>query len=353
MNGSSSDDTTKQRHSEPPEPSGDSLDELRRLLLGPYQQQLADLQKRLDSRELQAGDLSRVLPEAIALRSPQDRELARALAPMIEQAIKTSIRKDRRFLVDAPFPVMGPAIRRAIAAAIQGMVQSFNQILESSLSVQGLKWRWEALRTRKSFGEVVLLHTLVYQVEQVFLIHKDSGLVLQHVVAKSVVAQNPDTVSAMLTAIKDFVQDSFGAQGGENLETVRVGERSLWIEQGSQAILAAVMRGNPPPDFHSVLREALAEIHFQKSEALEAFDGDTAAFEAIRNQLESCLQAQFKKAKPPKSAWGWILLAALIALIGTWSWHTYREHRRWANYVAGLHAEPGVVVTSIQKKSGK
>jgi OOP family OmpA-OmpF porin len=189
---------------------------------------------------------------------------------------------------------MGPAIRKAITSALQGMIQSFNQVLEHSFSLKGLKWRFEAMRTRKPFAEVVLLHTLVYQVEQVFLIHKDSGLVLQHVVGKSVIAQDPDLVSAMLTAIKDFVQDSFGGKKEESLETLRIGERNVWIEQGDNAFLAAVIRGNPPMDLQAVLREAIEEINFRQRDELESFDGDTTCFEEIRYILDNCLQAQFK-----------------------------------------------------------
>ena len=195
----------------------DALNELRELLLKPIQAQLDDLQKRLDTPDLHAKDVSRVLPEAIFLRSKRDKKIEMALEPITEKTIKSSIRRDRKALVDALFPVMGPAIRRAIASAIQGMIQSFNQILEHSISVNGLKWRLEALRTQKSFAEVVLLHTLIYQVEQVFLIHRETGLVLQHVVTKTVSADDPDLVSSMLTAIKDFVQDSFGGPAEETL----------------------------------------------------------------------------------------------------------------------------------------
>ena len=67
-----------------------------------------------------------------------------------------------------------------------------------------------AWRTGKSFAEVVLLNTLVYRVEQVFLIHAQTGLLLQHVVADAVTAQDADMVSGMLTAIRDFARDSFG-----------------------------------------------------------------------------------------------------------------------------------------------
>ena len=279
----------------------DSLKRLRNLLLGPYRAQLAALQERLDTPELHADDVSKVLPEAIALRSSRDQKIALALESITAKAIIASIKKDRKILVDALFPVMGPAIRKAITSALQGMIQSFNQVLEHSLSLKGLRWRLEALRTRKSFAEVVLLHTLVYQVEQVYLIHKDTGLVLQHVVGQSVAAQDPDLVSGMLSAIKDFVQDSFGGTQEDNLETLRIGERNVWIEQGDRAFLAAVIRGNPPMDFQLVLRDALDAIQFKQRDALETFDGDAAPFEEIRYILDDCLQAQFKEQKRKKS----------------------------------------------------
>ena len=331
----------------------DQLKELRELLIGPFQTQLAQLQKRLDTPDLHASDVSRVLPEAIALRSSHDTKMEVALEPITEKAIRASIKKDRQVLVDALFPVMGPAIRRAIASAIQGMIQSFNQVLEHSLSVKGIKWRLEALRTRKQFAEVVLLHTLLYQVEQVFLIHKGTGIVLQHVVGKSIVTQNPDLISGMLTAIKDFVQDSFGGKKEEELETLRIGERNIWIEQGDQAFLAAVIRGNPPTGLQRVLNEALEEIHFKKREALVSFDGDTAGFEEVGYILDNCLQAQFKEKKRKRAYLPWFIVSILLILLFTWIYQIFYDHRRWSNFIADLRGEPGYVVTSYEKKSGK
>ena len=88
-----------------------------------------------------------------------------------------------------------------------------NQTLGRSFSAQGLKWRLEAWRTGKALREVVLLRTLVYRVEQVFLIHRETGLLLQHVSAgPRRASQDADMVSGMLTAIRDFVQDSFGGK---------------------------------------------------------------------------------------------------------------------------------------------
>ena len=170
------------------------------------------------------------------------------------------MRKDPKPLADAIFPIMGPAIRKSIAAALSGMVQSLNQTLSYSLSAQGLKWRWEALRTGKSFSEVVLLHTLRYRVEQVFLIHRETGLLLRHLSAGASVVQDADMVSGMLTAIQDFVKDSFTVGQGDQLQTMQLVDLTVWIEQGPLAILAGAIRGTAPQELREVFRKPSKEF---------------------------------------------------------------------------------------------
>jgi OOP family OmpA-OmpF porin len=202
-------------------------------------------------------DVSQVLAEAIHLRSNHDKQLTNALLPSVEEALRASVQRNPRVLVDSLYPMMGPANRKAITTALRSMLDSLNHSLGISLSWRGLKWRLEALRTGKQFAEVVLLHTLSYRVEQVFLIHKETGLLLQHVVAESVPGQDGEMISGMLTAIQDFMQDSFGGSEGGSLDTVEYGDRTLWIEQGPQAILAGVVRGNAPRELKTVFQEAL------------------------------------------------------------------------------------------------
>jgi hypothetical protein len=251
-------------------PPLDGLSELRELLLNPEQAQLRELQARVANLALlkpSSEDVGRVLPAAIARRPKPDSQLTQVLTPTVEAALKTSVHKAPQTLVDAIFPVMGPAIRKAIIHTLNDMLQSLNQTLEYSLSLRSLRWRWTAWRTGKSFAEVVLLHTLIYRVEQVFLIHRHTGLLLQHVVADVATARDPNVVAGMLTAIQDFVRDSFSLATDETLDTFRVGELVVWVEQGPQAIIAAVIRGNPSPEVRSVLQETLEMIHLEHSSA--------------------------------------------------------------------------------------
>ncbi len=331
---------------------------LRGLLMGPAEAQLADVRARLTDPKRQLKEVCNVLPAAIAVRSRQDDELSDALAPTVTAAVERSVRKDPQPLADAIFPVIGPAIRKAIASALSGMVQSFNQSLTHSMSVKGLRWRLEAFRTGKSFGEVVLLHTLLFRVEQVFLIHKETGLLLRQVSAPGIAAQDADMISAMLTAIQDFVHDSFKSDRGDELETFQVGELTVLVEGGPLAVLAGVIRGTAPQDLRAVFQETLERIHLQFGTALSEFSGESSPFAGADPLLEDCLQARYDspaptgtkglKLTPFTGAVGLILLALLF--FGAW-W--LRDKWRWDAFIERLRNEPGIIVTENGKRSGK
>ena len=350
--------TAVARSDEPPPGPSDTpaaqFTELRSLLVGPEQRQLRALQTRLEDPAAQARDVSRVLATAVELRT-HDPHLQRALAPTIEDAITASVRRNPRPLADALFPIIGPAIRKAIAATLNGMLESLNTTLEHSLSWRSLRWRLDARRTGRPFAEIVLLNTLVYRVEQVFLIHRPSGLLLQHLRAAGTDAQDADMVSGMLTAIRDFVQDSFHVAEDEGLQTLKVGDLSVWIEQGPHALLAVVVRGTAPPSLRTTLQQALEAVHAQYSDLLESFDGDTARFEGTRPLLETCVQQQFRGRErrgilQPRLM---VIAAILVLALGVWMFFALRARSRWNGYVNALRSEPGVVVVSTGRAGGK
>ena len=282
-----------------------------------------------------------------------DPQLTRALAPTIEEAITTSVRRNPRPLADALFPIFGPAIRKAIAASLSTMLESLNQTLEHSLSWRAVQWRVTALRTGKSFAEVVLLNTLVYRVEQVFLIERESGLLLLHVKSGLSAVQDVDMVSGMLTAIRDFAQDSFRVSKDETLDTLQVGELSVWIEQGPHAVLAAVIRGTAPSELRTSMQEALEHVHARFGETLSAFEGDTAPFEAARPSLEALLQSQYHRDRKKSSPMLWVLGGALVLTLAVWAYFAVSARTRWHAYLNALRAEPGIVVVSAEKAGGK
>ncbi|MCC6968495.1 MAG: OmpA family protein [Nitrospira sp.] len=324
--------------------------ELRSLLLAPEQTRLEQLREQVEHIDLNAQNLSRVLPDAIALRGEGDHQLTHVLTPHVSEALGTSVRRQPHLIVDAIAPIMMPAIRQAIANALRSMVQSLNQTIEHSLSIQSLKWRVEALRTGKPFAEIVLLHTLRYRVEQVFLIHSQTGLLLAHAAGDSVAVQDQTLVSGMLSAIRSFVQDSFGAAPDQVLNTLQVGELTVWIEQGPAAILAAVIRGTPPENLRLHLQDILTRIHADRSEALARFTGDAATFASVTPLLEECLRAQFESRRRGIALMTWALMVVALLFTAWWGLSSYQERQRWQTYLSHLAAEPGLVVTNAESE---
>ncbi|MEM9483331.1 MAG: hypothetical protein AAGA83_06520 [Cyanobacteria bacterium P01_F01_bin.116] len=328
--------------------------------------ELRQLQKLLLGDDLESlsqpnvNAVAEILPEAILTAQKQQKTMTSAAVPTIEAAIQASVNQNANVLSEALFPIIGPATRKSISAAIGNLVQSLNQTLEHSLSPRSFRWRMEAWQTGKSFAEIVLLRTLVYQVEQVLLIHKETGLILQHVVKDAVTVQDPDMVSAMLTAIQDFVQDSFSVSQSEGLDTLELGDLNLWIEAGPQAILACVIRGTAPQELRTLLCENLEKIHLLFNQQLQTFDGDQAMLLGSVPYLQDCLQARFKASQTESTAvskWQkirrWGTLATIVVALAVWIGMNRQAHQRWLNYVDRVDQQPGIVVINAQHKGGK
>lgn len=305
----------------------DVYDELRQLLWEPERERLQRLENRLDRWRPDLDGLSRMLPEAFVRRPKPDQALGAALVPTIEEGLKRSVKKNPAALVEAIAPVMMPAIRKAIAQALQGMMQSLNQTLEHSISIRGLGWRWEAMRTGKPL--------------------------LRHVAAATVETQDPEAVSGMMTAIQDFVRDAFQMTDDDTLETFQVGGLTVWVEQGSKAYLAALVRGNPPREIRGVLQHTLERLHQAYHDPLDEFQGDNTSFETTETDLEACLLSQHTEGHRQLSpVFFWFALGLILGIIGLGLGSWWQAQYRWTRYVERLREIPGIVVTRAEKRWG-
>jgi len=335
------------------------LEAMRGVLFEREQAALTRLQRKFDDPHEFAAAVSAVLPAAFALAAQHGDTLGPAIAPSFERAAQASIRKDPQTMVDILYPVMGPAIRKSIAEALEGTLQSLNQSLKHSLSWRGLKWRMEAWRSGAPFSDVVLSHTTVFRVEHLFLIHRNTSLLLSHVASEDATTRDPQVVSAMLSAIQDFVRDSFdesaeGGLSGRSIDSLRLGDLLLWCEEGPSAVLTAVIHGSPPAALRTRMAETLAAIHDESRTALDAFEGETAPFDNAEQRLRSCLLSQASSDERRRvSPLMWAVPLALLLALGWWIGQRVVEGQRVDAYVAALREEPGIVVMGAERQDGK
>ncbi|GHU05453.1 hypothetical protein FACS1894158_08310 [Betaproteobacteria bacterium] len=289
---------------------------------------LRKLEKRLDDPMQHARDTSDVIAEALLLRAQKDNMLYVALEPMSEKMLKDALRKSPMDFVNVLFPLMGPAIRRSIAETFHSMLEGFQKTMEQVFSWKGMRWRLEALRTGISFSQVVLLHTLLYRVEQIFFIHAETGLVLNHVYNEGAITQDADMVSAMLTAIQDFARDCFASGQGSSLDALRMGDFTILVERGSSAYLACVVRGSVPLEFRERLRDAMTALQIKFADKLESFAGNAGEFIAAQGTLENLLDARYVDEDAPLPFWVKLMPVLVVLLLilgaGYW-WHDARQ----------------------------
>jgi outer membrane protein OmpA-like peptidoglycan-associated protein len=338
---------------------------LKQLILG---EELAEFDahgQRVAALEAARRGLPDELPDLLrqSQRGQGRQRLSRVLAAPVAEALGTAVREQRQTIVDALFPVIGPAIRRAIAEALRDFTESFNRVLESSFTPRGLRWRLESWRTGIPYVQVVLRHNLRFRLDHLFLIERDSGLVLARQSAADLPDLDADAIAGMLTAIGDFVRDSVGTAGTDGtLDSAGVGEHLVWVEPGPRANLAAFLRGVPPTGLRLLLRQRLERIHAwledPQREVVPGAAPDTDPvvqqsldLQSIEKDFAAAAAAQRGR---PARRWPLLLmlLVAVLAL-GAWQWREWQWQRQLAAAAQLLADWPGLHVDAVSGTRGK
>ena len=332
------------------------LEQLKELLFGAEKQALDSIAERVERREVRTADVADVLPEAIYQSHRKDRELVDSLSEPVGECLQQAFHDDPQTYGDALYPVMGPAIRKSITHALRNFAQQINTAVEHSISPRGLKWRWQASRAGVPFGEFLLQKTLQYRVEQAYLISRENGLLISHVHHESAKIKDSDAVSAMFTAIQDFVKESFSPDRTGRLESADMGEFTLWAVHGPHALLVCVIRGVPPKKLRGDLSAILERLHFRFGDAIREYKGDTSTVPDVDQDLQRCLrfEAQHEPEDGGRSPLFWVVLLGIIGLaaVAFFAYQKFLIDRQIEILSAALEAEPGIHITDIQHDDG-
>ncbi|ASJ73996.1 hypothetical protein [Granulosicoccus antarcticus] len=283
------------------------------------QKLLEDITTRQDDLSRRTADVSEVLREAIDHLHERGVSLAEALEPDILKGVKRTFETEPDVMAGALYPVLGPAVRKLVAS-----------LFEPSNITKGAP----------------------YQIEQLLLIHTESSIVLSQVVVEDRTTQDADIVSGMLDAIRHFVQEAFAVDNFDGMNTLSIGDITVWVEWGPKAVLAVVIRGMATELDRQPFVEILERIHAQYSAPLDQFNGELATFEPIKADLESCLSAQIQE-KKKTSLWGHRRLNSIIlgaaVLFTSIAFVTNERHSRWDSILNELSSTPGLVVLNTER----
>lgn len=324
------------------------MQQLKALLLGKNNAEVLQV-LRENAREV----VGEVFSEALRDRQQLDGSVNKVILPLVEKSVERSVADHSEQFVGYLYPLVGSLVRKSVTAFLTEFLEKTNELIENSLTIKGLKWRFRAWQAGVSFSQYVASQTFAFRVEQVLLIHRETGILIKSVAHGTAQKADADMVSGMLTAINDFVSDSFTASDAgdeQNLDVIKTDDFTLLLSRGPQLVLVAAISGNAPQKVADQLQVSVEYIHQVYDKELRAFKGDTLPFEPVEQQLRDCLLAELKPevAANKKHPWlAWIVVLLLLsggAYYGVRWWQTEKLAQR----LAMVHGEPGIVLNQIK-----
>jgi OOP family OmpA-OmpF porin len=131
-----------------------------------------------------------------------------------------------------------------------------------------------------------------YTLENLFLIHND-GRLIAHVTKLENTIIDKDVVSAMFTAVQEFVKDSF-QQGEVGLKKLEIGDKNVVIEKGQSAYLAMIYSGWPSKDVMEGLTMLLRDVEERFKGRIEKWNGTMKALKGVEQMLQAYMTSAYK-----------------------------------------------------------
>ncbi len=256
-----------------------------------------------------------------------DEELQKILYPVILSTIQEQVHKQKDLIVDALYPIMGNMISKYVSSAIKDMMLEINQKLENSLSFARWKRKFRARLLGISEAQMLMQEADFSSVDAVFLIHKESGLLIVDLYREeNYKFEEAEMVASMLSAIRSFVNDWISNDNKlSELSEIEYGNSSISIESAGSSYLAVVTRNKI--DMKDKLAKVLSKVVDKYSRELMNYDGDTSSIDIA--DIKVILSALFVKEHTAAREKKFPILGVLfvtILLAAPTGWYGYTEY---------------------------
>jgi hypothetical protein len=126
-------------------------------------------------------------------------------------------------------------------------------------------------------------------IEDIFLV-SNNGLLLAHRSRELRPEMDDDILSSMLTAVQDFVKDSFKDKSKFGLKRLDFGDSVIHIKRGKYIYMAVVLSGKEPADLDESLDKVVTNMEAKYDNALKDWDGNMEQVRGLKDLLDNMLK---------------------------------------------------------------
>jgi outer membrane protein OmpA-like peptidoglycan-associated protein len=230
-------------------------------------------------------------------------ELSFVLKETIAESIALEIENNKDTMVDSLYPIMGGLVSKYVSQAIKELMQNINTKIDDGLSIDTYKRKIKSKMTGVSETELLIQEGGQAIISSLFVIQKESGLLIAEAQLQDKEVQDPHMVASMASAIKDFINDWVNKNETQNeVQILSYGASTLYIESAGSVYVVAFLDKDPEYELRNKINAFFASIVDEYASFFRIFDGDDSAKDIVRisAKMQEYLALQQLKIKPYK-----------------------------------------------------
>jgi len=255
-----------------------ALERLKSILLRQDRAELEEIRGILNNKEKLSEKVKPIiLDHFIFLKENFSQEYESIINDLIDKKLKQS----ESDILDIIYPSLGKMISKYVSLQITTLKESIENSVKSKFSFT---------RSITSFftgvkeSDLILKDAVTSAIEEVYLIQKDSGLLLAS--ASNQESMDKDVVAGMLTAIKSFVEDAFN-KDAQDLETIEYGSYKIVIRSYYSFYIAVAISGALSTSERGILSEKIDSF---AANEIKIYKGK---YDSAGTEISSLLEKQF------------------------------------------------------------
>ncbi len=208
------------------------------------------------------------------------------LGPEVTKALKKQIDTSKEELIQALAPIMGRLIKAYLKVELEAIMEKIDAQMGNVLSFDSVKSKFKSAFSKSKPSEILIGEGMRAVVEEVFLIENKTGLEIGKYSKYHTL--DSDLISAMMSAIKSFVETAFQKSKNSkdsDLQIIEYGQYKILASTYYQTLVVVVVSGIINAQFKSNLSDKLNDF---AEENLSFIIGE------VDNELNLTLSNQLK-----------------------------------------------------------
>ncbi len=142
------------------------------------------------------------------------------------------------------------------------------------------------------FGFIMVWHASPTIIDEIFLMTPD-GRLLKHYTRRLKPDQDDDILAGMLTAVQNFIKESFEEAGGR-LKEIRFENYDIFVSHSKSVVIAAIISTKKPEKLRTQMRLVTDDIEEQYGHKLLNWSGDKADLVGVDTLMKKLLAGKYR-----------------------------------------------------------